>query len=138
MNKEREPVDDKLILFDGVCILCNAWVGFVIKYDKQRVFKFASMQSDKGQAILGNFNKSIEHLESMIYIESGIVYEKSAAFLRITRILSFPFRVLSWLKVFPSGFRDYVYDYVARNRYKWFGRHEQCLLPSEADKDRFL
>lgn len=130
--------DDHVILFDGVCKLCNAWVRFVIRHDKNRVFKFASMQSDKGHEILNYFNMPTTRFETMLYAEKNSAYEKSTAFLKIAGHMPFPARMLSWFKALPVPLLDFVYNRIARNRYKLFGKYEQCILPSEQDKGRFL
>lgn len=137
-NKPSYSSCDKVILFDGQCKLCNVWIRFVIRHDKNHVFKFTSMQSDKGQAILKHFNMSLEFFDTMLYVENKVAYEKSTAFLRVVRLLPFPANLLSCFMIFSGRFRDRVYDHIARNRYKLFGKYEQCLLPEEMGKDRFL
>ena len=128
----------RLIIFDGACGLCHAWVRFVIRYDKRRVFKFTSMQSDIGQRILKQFNQPTVSLETMLYIENGAVFEKSRAFLQVVRCLPFPVSLLFGFYFLPRPFRDFVYDRIARNRYKLFGSRDECTLTGGALRDRFI
>lgn len=129
---------DKLIIFDGVCGLCHAWVRYVIRHDNKGDFKFTSMQSEKGQAMLKQLNMSVSRRETMLYVENDIAYEKSVAFLKIVRHLRFPVNLLSCLTVFPRCLRDYIYDRFAQNRYRLFGVRDECLLTQGDAKDRFL
>lgn len=129
---------DKLIIFDGACGLCHAWVRFVIRHDKHRVFKYTSMQSDKGQVVLKHFNLPTYSFETMLYVEDDIVYVKSLAFLKIVRLLPLPVKLLSCLTIFPRPLRDFVYDRIAGNRYKLFGTRDECSLLEGLDKDKFL
>ncbi|MCK4864563.1 MAG: thiol-disulfide oxidoreductase DCC family protein [Gammaproteobacteria bacterium] len=128
---------DKLILFDGICKLCNAWCRFIIRYDKNHIFKLASMQSEKGQAILKNLELPTEHFETMLYIEHNIIYEKSNAFIKIVKHLPLPIKLLFLLKIIPGLFRDFIYDRIALNRYKMFGEYNKCTLPTD-DDNRYL
>jgi predicted DCC family thiol-disulfide oxidoreductase YuxK len=131
-------INDKVILFDGVCRLCNGWVRFLIKYDKQGLFKFCSAQSAEGQAILQWLGLPTDTFETMLLIEGETAYTKSDAFLRVVGQLPQPWRSLIMLKVIPKGIRDRAYDRIALNRYRLFGRYEQCMVPSEENKKRFL
>lgn len=133
MNK-----NSKVILFDGVCKLCNAWSQFIIKYDKNRVFKLASVQSVEGQKILRYFNMPTDFFDTMLYIEGDQRFEKSDAFLKIIKYLDQPWKYLAILQLFSKGFRDWCYDRIALNRYKLFGKYEQCLLPTADHDRRFL
>jgi predicted DCC family thiol-disulfide oxidoreductase YuxK len=128
---------EKIILFDGVCNLCNSSVQFVIKRDPDGCFKFASLQSEVGQSLLEQhgFNKEID---SFFLIENQRIYSKSSAALRVCRNLNGFWKVLSILRILPPSFRDFFYDIVARNRYKWFGKKESCMLPTKEMKKRFL
>lgn len=130
--------EDKLILFDGVCKLCNAWCRFILNYDKKYIFKLSSMQSEKGQAILKHLRLSTEHFESMLYIEHNIIYEKSNAFIRIVKHLPFPIKLLFLLKYIPRIFRDFIYERIAINRYKIFGKYKECKLPTTDHNNRYL
>ena len=129
---------DCVILFDGVCKLCNAWSKFIIRYDKKRIFKLASVQSPEGQLILDYFKFPTDYFETMLYIEDGACYEKSDAFFMIISKLEFPWRMFIIFKFFPRLIRDWVYDRIALNRYKLFGKYDHCLLATPDHENRFL
>jgi predicted DCC family thiol-disulfide oxidoreductase YuxK len=126
-----------IILFDGVCNLCNHSVQFIIKRDPKGHFKFASLQSEIGQKLVEQYGIP-KGIESIIYIENDKVYIKSSAALRISRKLNGYWRYLTILSILPSSFRDFIYDVIAKNRYKWFGKKESCLLPTKETRKRFL
>lgn len=131
-------INDKVILFDGVCKLCNAWCRFIVRYDKNQLFKLVSMQSDKGQAILEHLEQPTDFFETMLYIENNELYEKSLAFIKIVKQLPFPIKLLFILKLIPNIIRDYVYDRIAINRYKLFGKYKECRLPAKDHNSRYL
>jgi predicted DCC family thiol-disulfide oxidoreductase YuxK len=126
-----------IILFDGVCNFCNSSVQFIIKRDPTGYFKFASLQSETGQQLLKKYGVSKE-IDSLIVIEKQSVYIKSSAALQISRKLTGFWSFFSILRVFPPLFRDYLYDLVAKNRYNWFGKSDNCMLPTAEMKKRFL
>ncbi|WML26672.1 thiol-disulfide oxidoreductase DCC family protein [Neobacillus sp. OS1-33] len=128
---------DRIILFDGVCNLCNTSVKFIIKRDSEGQFKFASLQSETGQTLLRmhGLNKD---LNSFVLLEDDKVYLKSSAALRVCRKLGSAWPALSLFRFLPPFIRDLLYDFVAKNRYKWFGKEESCLVPSPEWKQRFL
>ena len=128
---------ENIILFDGVCNLCNHSVQFIIKRDPKEHFKFASLQSEIGQKLVKQYGIP-KGIESIIYIENDKVYIKSSAALRISRKLNGYWRYLTILSILPSSFRDFFYDVIAKNRYKWFGKKESCMLPTKETKKRFL
>jgi predicted DCC family thiol-disulfide oxidoreductase YuxK len=130
--------DHKIILFDGVCNLCNGAVNFVIERDKKKVFKFAALQSEIGQELTSKFNIDTLKVDSIILIDGEKHYEKSTAALRIARELSGAYPLLYGFMVLPGFLRNAVYDYIARNRYKWFGKKESCMIPTPELKSRFL
>lgn len=127
-----------IILFDGICNLCNGAVQFVLKRDKKGIFKFASLQSDAGRKLLEAHGLPEDHLKSFVYIQDDKVYTRSDAALKIAAQLSYPTRLLSWLMIVPGFIRDFVYDLIARNRYRMFGKKEACMLPTPQLKQRFL
>ena len=138
-NNQTLPKGKKIILFDGVCNFCSDSVNFIIKHDKKDVFRFASLQSDIGKQITSERGIDIESMDSMILIVPGeAYYQKSSAALEIARDLSGGFSLLSNLKVLPEGLRDSLYNIIARNRYKWFGKKEECLIPSPEKRANFL
>jgi predicted DCC family thiol-disulfide oxidoreductase YuxK len=127
-----------IILFDGVCNLCNASVNFVIKHDKKRQFLFASFQSDAAKEILLHFNLKNLNTDTVILIEDDKVYDKSTAALKISKQLDSGFKAFYAFIIVPKIFRDWVYNFIAKNRYRWFGKRESCMVPSLDLKKRFL
>lgn len=126
-----------LVLFDGVCNLCQGSVQFIIARDPNQLFSFASLQSETGMRIKTEFQIPPD-TDSILLLENGKVYAHSTAALRIARKLSAPW---SWLYagiILPRFLRDPVYNFIARNRYKWFGKQESCWLPTPELKARFL
>lgn len=127
-----------IILFDGVCNLCNTSVNFIIKHDKKEHYLFASLQSDVAKEILLHFNKKNMRLNTIYLIEGNIIYEKSTAVLKISKKLNGSYPLIYGFNIIPKFIRDWIYDIIAINRYKWFGKQETCRLPSEKTKKRFL
>ncbi|WP_010516695.1 thiol-disulfide oxidoreductase DCC family protein [Croceivirga radicis] len=129
----------KIILFDGVCNLCNGAVQFIIKRDKRSVFKFASLQSEIGKQLTKERGIDTELLDSIILIEPGIAYySKSTAALEIMKSFGGVWNLTRLFTVLPEGFRDIVYDFIAKNRYKWFGKKDACMIPTPELQSRFL
>jgi predicted DCC family thiol-disulfide oxidoreductase YuxK len=127
-----------IILFDGVCNLCNFFVQFVLKRDPKQRFQFASLQSEYGKEFLLVHQIPLAVLSSVIFVENGVVYWKSAAALRILRWLSMPWPLLYFLIVIPRPIRDFCYDFVANRRYRWFGKADECMVPTPELRKRFL
>ncbi|MGV3503323.1 MAG: thiol-disulfide oxidoreductase DCC family protein [Adhaeribacter sp.] len=127
-----------IILFDGVCNLCNGFVQFVIRQDHAQRFRFASLQSDKARELLQGQPGAGHSLDSVVLIENGRHYRQSTAALRILRHLSGGWPLLYGLVVVPAFVRDRVYAWVAGNRYRWFGQRDACMLPTPELKARFL
>jgi predicted DCC family thiol-disulfide oxidoreductase YuxK len=133
------PKGKKIILFDGVCNLCEASVQFVIKYDKKDVFRFVALQSDLGIAILKHIGLENKNIDSVILYEPGFAYNyKSAAALEIAKNLGGFFHFGTVFKLIPNRLRNLLYDYIARNRYLWYGKKESCLVPTLELKSKFL
>lgn len=131
--------DKKIILFDGVCNLCNSSIQFVIKRDKDDLFRYAALQSEIGKKLISERNIDIENIDSIILIEPGIAYyTKSDAALQVGKNLKGYRTISSVLNLIPSGLRNIVYDFVARNRYKWYGKKDQCMIPTPELKAKFL
>lgn len=132
------PPDKQIILFDGICNFCNDWVNFIIKKDQKDVFRFVSLQSELGveiQTYLGILDRNIDSI--VLYIPNQAYFIKSDAVLEIAKTLPY----LSWLhlfKVVPSALRNPIYDFIARNRYKWFGKKDSCMMPTPEIKAKFL
>ncbi|MFT3822315.1 MAG: thiol-disulfide oxidoreductase DCC family protein [Chitinophagaceae bacterium] len=128
----------KIILFDGVCNLCNGSVQFVLKRDKTDQFLFGSLQSNTGQEYLQRFNLPADTFSSFMLIEDGKLYTRSTAALRVLKHLGRGWQLLYGFIIVPRFIRDTVYNWIAKNRYKWFGKQESCWLPTPALKARFL
>jgi predicted DCC family thiol-disulfide oxidoreductase YuxK len=127
-----------VILFDGVCNLCNTGIQSIIKKDKKRKFRFASLQGEKGQSLLREFNLTDNNLDSFVLIEGDKAYTRSTAALRIAKITGGFWKILYGLIIVPRFMRDAVYNLIARNRYRWFGRKDECMIPTPELRDRFL
>lgn len=132
------PATHGIVLFDGVCNLCDASVNYIIDHDSSGYFKLASLQSEPGQQILGHYALPVDYLDSLVLVEEGKVYVRSTAALRIARRLEGPVRILTIFLALPEPLRDVVYGWVARNRYRWFGKRDTCRLPTPELKERFL
>lgn len=131
-------MDQPIVLFDGVCNLCNAAVQFIIRHDKKNQLMFASLQSERGQRLIAQYNLPLNELNSFIFIENNKAYTRSTGALRVVKKLN---GILPWLYCFiiiPRIFRDSIYDLVGRNRYKWFGKKDECMIPTPELKARFL
>ncbi len=134
-------VDDnnyKIILFDGVCNLCNSTINFVIKKDKRNIFKFATLQSETGQTLLNKLKIDSLETDSIVLVDGEKSYVKSTAALKIARNLSGVYPLLYAFLILPKFIRDRIYDYVAKNRYKWFGKKDSCMLPTPELEAKFL
>lgn len=136
---EKLPKDKKLILFDGVCNLCDTTVQFIIKHDKQDVFRFVALQSELGQEIVKYIGVDTSKTDSIILYEPGrAYYYKAEAAIRIAKELGGIYSLVGIFSVLPNWFSNKIYDYVARNRYKWYGKKEQCMIPTPEMKAKFL
>lgn len=127
-----------VILFDGVCNFCNATINFVIDHDRANRFVFAPLQSETGRQLLQTNGLDNAKLDSVVLLKNGVVYHKSDAALQIARQLDGPWPLLYVFRILPRFLRNFVYDIVARNRYRWFGRRDSCRMPSPELRQRFL
>ena len=133
------PKGKKIILFDGICNLCESSVLFVIKHDKKDIFRFVSLQSDLGKEIVKHIGLHSKHIDSVILYEPGISYfYKSAAAIEIAKDLGGFFHLGTIFKIIPNGLRNLLYDYIAKNRYSWYGKKDSCLIPTDEIKSKFL
>ncbi|TGV04056.1 thiol-disulfide oxidoreductase DCC family protein [Flavivirga rizhaonensis] len=133
------PKHKKLILFDGVCNLCNTSVQYVIKHDKKNIFMFAPLQSDIGKRIIERFNIDTKKTDSiLLYIPKSSLVSKSTAALKIAMHLGFPQNLMRVFFIIPPFIRNWVYDYIAKNRYKWYGKKDACMIPTPELKSKFL
>jgi predicted DCC family thiol-disulfide oxidoreductase YuxK len=130
----------KLILFDGVCNLCNSSVLYVIKRDKKNKFLFAPLQSEVGKQIIHNFDINTSQVDSIILYnpEKEKIDYKSTAALKVASQLGFPTNILATFLIIPSFIRNWVYDFIAKNRYKWYGKKDACMIPTPELKSKFL
>ena len=127
-----------IILFDGVCNFCNGAVNSIIKHDKKRQFRFAALQSEAGQRLLQQYHFSLDEIDSFVLVEKGNAYKKTDAALRLYPKLGGVFKLLNVLWIFPRFIRDAGYDVIARNRYRWFGKKESCMVPAKEIRSLFL
>lgn len=128
----------KIILFDGVCNFCNYWVNFVLKRDHKNLFLFAPLQSKAGQELLTKFNLSTTDFDTFILINGDSFQTKSDAAISIASNLSGWSKVLLIGKIIPRFLRNFIYDLIAKNRYKIFGKRESCRVPTSEEKEKFL
>ncbi|TNE73801.1 thiol-disulfide oxidoreductase DCC family protein [bacterium] len=133
-----EEKHHSIVYFDGVCNLCNASVDFIIKRDLKAKFKFASLQSDLGQKILQENQFNSDDYDSFILEQNGNVYIKSSAAIRVAMQIGFPWSLLGVFLAIPPFIRNIVYSFIAKNRYKWFGKKETCRLPTPEERARFI
>lgn len=131
-------VSHPVVLFDGVCNLCNRSVQFIIRRDKKDLFRFAALQGKTGQEILSRHGLPADAFNSFILVDGDKIYTHSTGALRMLKILGLPWSVLYVYIIVPRFFRDGVYNWIARNRYRWFGRKESCMIPTPALKNKFL
>ena len=127
-----------IVLFDGICNLCDSSVRFIIKNDPSEHFSFASLQSDAAKEILLQLTRQKFLNDSIILIEEGNIHVESTAVLKIMRKLNYPSRLVYCFIVFPRWIRDPIYRFIARNRYQWFGRKNECMVPEKNIKSRFI
>jgi predicted DCC family thiol-disulfide oxidoreductase YuxK len=136
-KKMKSTENQSVLLFDGVCNLCNASVDFIMRSERDTQLKFASLQSDYGQSVLES-QKLDAVPDSLVYYNGKEVFFKSSAAFKITQHLKWPYNWLSVFGVLPTPLRDLIYDWIARNRYRWFGKKETCRLPNAEEQERFL
>ena len=133
------PQNKQLILFDGVCNLCNSSVQYVIKHDIKNQFMFTALQSETGKEIIDEFNIDTSKTDSILLYnpKKGIDYKSTAA-LKIVSKLGFPRNLIGAFFIVPAFIRNWVYDFIAKNRYKWYGKKESCMIPTPELKSKFL
>jgi predicted DCC family thiol-disulfide oxidoreductase YuxK len=121
-----------VVIFDGECNVCNGWADFLLRFDKRDIFRFAALQSEVGARLANGVEGSI------VLVDGSAVLVRSDAVLRMLALLGFPFSLAGIARVIPRGLRDAVYDFVARNRIKWFGRRDTCRVPTAEERGKFL
>ncbi len=132
------PDDKPLIVFDGHCALCSGWADFVLRHDGRKVYRLLQAQSTLGEALYAHYGLAGDDYQTNLLIEGGRVFVKSTGSIRMACGLGGAWRAVALLRLVPTRWRDWLYDLVARNRLRWFGRRETCYLPSPADADRFI
>ena len=137
--KNSIPEGKKVILFDGICNLCNSSVNRVIHWDEKNQFLFASLQSEFGKSVINDLQIDTQKIDSIILYNPGVSYDvKSTAILKIANDLGGFWKMMNIFFILPTGFRNLVYDYIAKNRYKWYGKKESCMIPTPELKAKFL
>lgn len=129
----------RIVVFDTQCLLCNGWVQFLLKHDKNDVFRYASIQGPTGQRLLAKAGLRVEGLQTLLLVEpDGTTWQHTEAILRVLHHLGWPWRLAWAAAVVPAPLRNALYRLVARNRYRWFGRSETCLVPTAVSRHLFL
>ena len=137
-NALAESDTHPILLFDGVCNLCNGSIQFIIPRDPHGTLRFAPLQSPLGETVQESVGLSTDDLETVVVVDDGMAYTKSDAAIRVGEHLGGVYRLLSLGRLLPRSLRDRIYDFVADHRYDWFGRKEQCMVPDEDVSDRFI
>lgn len=135
---ENAQSNSPVIIFDGVCELCNASVNFIMKWEKRPDLLFTANQNEPGRKFLTGFGEDPDGVSTIYLVENGKLYSRSTAALRIARRLRFPLNLLYGFMIVPRFLRDVIYKWIARNRYRWFGKKEMCRIPSPEEMARFL
>ena len=130
--------NDRVILFDGVCKLCNAWANFIIQHDTEHQFKLCSVQSPEGKQILVHFGLPTETFDTMVVVEGQRFYQQSQAFFQVMKRLGYPWKAILVFTVLPRRLTDWFYDRIALNRYRIFGQYDSCSLPAADHTSRYL
>lgn len=137
---ERLPVADgeAIVVFDGVCVLCSGWVDFLLRHDRRGQFRLAAMQTESGRALLASSGLDPDDPLSFLLIDAKGARTDSDAVLALLTRLGWPWRAAGMFRLLPRALRDRGYRWLARNRYRWFGKREACYLPDAETRDRFL
>lgn len=133
------PPNKKIILFDGVCNLCDSTVQFIIRNDKKDVFRFVALQSELGQKILKHIGIDPLQIDSIVLYEPSVAYYyKSSAAIQIAQELGGFWHLGTIFRILPTPLRNLFYDYIAKNRYRWYGKKESCMIPTPEIQNKFL
>lgn len=136
-NTSNIKITNPVVLFDGVCNFCNTSVRFVLAYNRAENIHFTPLQSDFSKKLLAQHKLSSDDINTVIFIENNKVYTKSSAVFRITKHLIYPWRALYYFTYLPKTITDWFYDQIAKNRYSWFGKKNQCMVPKPEWRERF-
>lgn len=132
------PKNSPVVLFDGICNLCNSSVRFILRHDTRERFLFSSLQSDASKKLLLHLNYKIREMNSILLVDDEQILEKSDAVLKIASELRFPWNLAAVFRFLPKSLRDGIYDFVAKNRYKWFGKKDNCVFTVNKYENRFI
>lgn len=132
------PDDHPVLIYDGICAMCSAWVQFALRHDKRGRFRYIAAQSALGRALYMHYGMDPEHYESNVVLEDGRAWFKSESSIRMMTGLGFPWTLTAAARILPRAWRDRFYDFIAANRFRWFGRRETCLLMHPDHRERFL
>ena len=138
MWRHNKRVDQPVIIFDGVCNLCNGFVDFIVRRDADGIFQFASNQSEAGEEILSQAGITDFEADTIVLVQGGTAHTRSTAVLRIAGQLGLPWKLLRVFVLVPAPVRDFVYRLVAKNRYRMFGKRDTCRIPTPEERSRFL
>ncbi len=138
MSDTNIKLDKPILLFDGVCNFCNSSVNFIVDRNSKKNILFSSLQSQTGQQLLEKFNLPKDNFNSLVLVDGDNYYTKSTAALKIAEYLDGNWKFLSILKIIPKFIRDFGYDFIAKNRYKIFGKSDQCRISTKEMRERFL
>jgi predicted DCC family thiol-disulfide oxidoreductase YuxK len=127
-----------VVVFDGECAFCNRWIDFLLRFDRRDVFRFTARQSEPGAAFLRQAGLPEGGVGSIIVVDADQVLQRSSAVLRMFSLLGFPFSLAAVFRIIPAVWRDALYDLIARNRIRWFGKMQACRVPAPAERHRFL
>lgn len=134
----EEIGDRRVVIFDGVCNLCNASVDFIIRRDKKNRFLFTANQNEAGAIILTHFGKEVDDVSTVYLLKDGKLYDRSGGAIRIAGDLGFPYNLLYPLLILPRFLRNFGYNLIAKNRYRWWGKKETCRLPTPEERAKFI
>ncbi len=127
-----------IILFDGLCNLCNSMVNFIIRYDKKKEFKFVALQSESAKIILSKIEFKNDLCTTVVLLSEHKIFSQSDAIIKIFQLLGLPLSLLSVTKILPRKYRDSIYDFISSNRYRWFGKRDSCMMPTKEIQNLFL
>ena len=135
---DKQNSSSPIIIYDGVCYLCNRGVHFILKHDRKKIFNFTPFQSSFAKNLLKENNESENIGDTFILIHKGKLYNRADAALKITMLLGGKWKMLYPLYLFPKFIRNGIYNIIARNRYKWFGKADSCMMPTPEIQERFI
>lgn len=136
--EDSEIYEGPVVVFDGVCNFCNSSINFVMDNEPKQLVKFTPFQGEAGASLLRRFEKDPQSVDTIYFYENGTLYEKSTAVLRLTRYLKTPWNWLYGLVIVPRFLRDFVYNWIAKNRYNFFGKKDACRIPTPEERARFI